>query len=282
MKKLLITDVDNTLLDWQHLWFETFSAMSKVALDVSGLDPDTFYDECSALHQRHGTSEYAFVLTELPSLRAKYGDEVLSVMQPAIDAFRAARRDNLKLYPGVKETLDALRADGVIVAAYTESKAFYTNYRFRKLELDERVDFLYSPPDHVVPAGTAEGRKYDSTEYELKHAQHRLTPEGEHKPNPHILLSIVEELGFSPEDGVYVGDSLLKDVYMAQQAGILDVHAAFGAAQGRAEQYDLLKRVTHWTPEMVEREAAFLKPGAISPTHTLASSFAELLPIVRA
>jgi predicted HAD superfamily phosphohydrolase YqeG len=26
-KRVLITDVDNTLLDWQDLWYQTFSAM---------------------------------------------------------------------------------------------------------------------------------------------------------------------------------------------------------------------------------------------------------------
>ena len=55
VKKLLITDVDNTLLDWQHLWFETFSAMASRVLEISGVAPERFYAECSAVHQRHGT-----------------------------------------------------------------------------------------------------------------------------------------------------------------------------------------------------------------------------------
>ncbi len=37
---LLITDVDNTLLDWQRLWFETFSAMIDRVLAISGVDED--------------------------------------------------------------------------------------------------------------------------------------------------------------------------------------------------------------------------------------------------
>ena len=276
MKKLLITDVDNTLLDWQHLWFEAFSAMATRVLDISGVAPDRFYAECSAIHQKYGTSEYAFVLSELPSLLEIYGDSLLRSVQPAIDDFRAARRKHLRLYDGVLETLQHLKAKGVTVAAFTESKAFYTSYRFRKLGLDGLVDFLYSPADHSVPFDTSTIRKYDPASYELKSTVHRFTPEGEVKPHPHILSTIIDELGFTKSETAYVGDNLLKDVFMAQQAGVLDIHAAYGAAQHKAEQYDLLKKVTHWTPEMVAREAAALMPGAIKPTQTLKWSFSEI------
>lgn len=280
MKKLLITDVDNTLLDWQGLWYECFSAMSRKALEISGLDSEVFYAECSQLHQHHGTSEYAFVLTELPSLKKLYGENVLNVMLPAIDVFREARRKHLKLYSGVDTALDTLKSAGVVIAAFTESKAFYTNYRFRKLGLDEKIDFLYSPIDHALPKDAISGRKYSPETYELKNTEHRFTPEGECKPNPHILLSIIEGLSFDVEDTVYVGDNLLKDVFMAQQAKVTDVHAAYGAAQHKAEEYDLLKKVTHWTPEMVAREQAALKPGVVTPTHTLSSSFEEIVKIM--
>lgn len=280
MKKLLITDVDNTLFDWQKLWYECFSAMSKTAIEISGIEEDEFYSECSKLHQKYGTSEYAFVLTELPSFKRMYGERVLEAMQPAIDSFRKARSENLHLYPGVEGALDRLRDAGVTIAAFTESKAFYTNYRFRKLGLDQKVDYLYSPVDHDLPREASSIRKYSPENYLLKSTEHRFTPDGEYKPNPHILLSIIEELGFKTEDTVYIGDNLLKDVFMAQQANVTDVYAAYGAAQHRAEEYDLLKKVTHWTPEMVEREQAALKPGAINPTHTLSTTFSDILEIM--
>jgi phosphoglycolate phosphatase-like HAD superfamily hydrolase len=44
------------------------------------------------------------------------------------------------------------------------------------------------------------------------------------KPNPGILLSIIADLGGTVGEVVYVGDNILKDVYMAQQAGVTDVH----------------------------------------------------------
>jgi len=281
VKRLLITDVDNTLLDWQHLWYETFTAMANRVLEISSVDPERFYTECSVVHQKYGTSEYAFLLTELPCLVEIYGSDLLSTMQPAIDDFRAARRKNLRLYDGVSATLKRLRSDGVTVVAFTESKAFYTNYRFRKTGLDGLVDFLYSPPDHAVPFDTTIKRRYVPDSYDLKSTVHRFTPDGEVKPSPHILATIIDDLGFTKADTAYVGDYLLKDIFMAQEAGVLDIHAEYGSAQGRTEQYDLLKKVTHWTQGMIERENAALRPGAITPTHVLKCSFSEIEPIIR-
>lgn len=139
---LLITDVDNTLFDWQRLWFETFSAMINRVLEISGVDKETLYRECSIIHQKYGTSEYSHVLQELPCLLSRYGENVMENMRPAVEAFRDARKKCLSLYPSVAETLEELRARNVVVAAYTESKAFYTSYRFRKLGLDGPIAFL--------------------------------------------------------------------------------------------------------------------------------------------
>jgi phosphoglycolate phosphatase-like HAD superfamily hydrolase len=277
-KRLLITDVDNTLFDWQEVWYQTFSAMIRQVLLISGVGEERLYAECSAIHQKYGTSEYSQVLGELPCLQELYGDKIYDHMEPAIAAFRDARRDALRLYPGVLETLEALKIRGVVVAAFTESKAFYTNYRFRKLGLDGPISFIYSPHDHETKADVASLRKYDPEQYELKHSIHRFTPDGEIKPNLKILNTIVKELGFRNDETVYLGDNVLKDVYMAQQAGITDVHAAYGASQHRPE-YALLRKVTHWTAEMVERERAALEPGAITPTHILPTGFREILPL---
>jgi phosphoglycolate phosphatase len=279
LRRLLITDVDNTLFDWQLVWYEAFSAMIRKVLQISGVDEYELYAQCSAIHQKYGTSEYSHLLEELPCLQHRYGSRILETMQPAIDDFRAARRAHLKLYPTVEDTLRELAGRGIVVAAFTESKAFYTSYRFRKFGLDGPVAYLYSPPDHDLPvADVASIRRYPADTYQLKITQHRFTPEGETKPNPDILLSIINDLGFAPGEAVYVGDNLLKDVWMAQEANVVDVYAEYGAAQHRPE-YELLRKVTHWTPEMVERERAALKPGHIIPTHTLNESFSQILSL---
>jgi phosphoglycolate phosphatase len=277
-KRVLITDVDNTLLDWQDLWYQTFSAMIAKAIEISGVDQEKIYAECSIIHQQYGTSEYSRLLVELPSFQKIYGENILNAMTPAINAFRDARRRALQLYPTVEETLKKLKASGIIIAAFTESKAFYTNYRFRKLGLDGLIDYLYSPEDHRMPDEAVSTRYYPPEIYSFKKTVHRFTPEGELKPNPELLLDIISDLGASVNEVVYVGDNILKDVFMAQQAGVTDVHALYGVSQHKPE-YELLRKVTHWTPEMVERERHALKPGGLVPTHVLDKNFAQILPL---
>jgi phosphoglycolate phosphatase len=166
----------------------------------------------------------------------------------------------------------------VVIAAFTESKAFYTNYRFRKLGLDGPIDYLYSPEDHSMPDETVGTRYYEPDSYNFKRTIHHFTPEGEVKPNPEILHEIISDLGARTDQVVYAGDNILKDVFMAQQAGVTDVHALYGASQHKPE-YELPRKVTHWTPGMVERERKALAPGGLTPTYVLDKNFAQILPL---
>lgn len=274
----LITDVDNTLFDWVDIWYCSFRAMLDEVCAISGLKEEDLYHSISSIHQVYQTSEYAFLLEEMPELKKMYGDRVLEVLSPAITAFREARRSAMRLYPGVRETLEELRAKGVVIAAYTESQEYYTQYRFRKLGLDRLIDHLYSPPDHRPPGKNIEAlRKYDSETYKMKVTVQKHTPKGEFKPNPHILLSILSDIGIKSQHAIYIGDSKMKDIAMAQDAGVLDAWAKYGQAQHR-RQYELLKKVTHWTVDQVRREAEINNGRHVKPSHTLKRDFSEILP----
>jgi phosphoglycolate phosphatase len=202
---------------------------------------------------------------------------VLEFYAPAIDAFRVARQQSLEFYPGVRGTLEELRSRGTLLVCYTESLAYYSQYRFRKLGLDRLIDFLYSPPDHDLPEGISreEIRFYDPSHYSLQHTEHRFTPVGELKPNPEILRSILESLNVSAEQAIYVGDSPHKDIWMAQHAGVTDAVAAYGAAQHQ-DAYALLRRVSHWADHDVEAEKTLLSDSEIIPTYRL-DRFDQLL-----
>jgi len=277
-RSVLITDVDNTLLDWVEVWHATFSAMVEKLVSISGVPRDQLLDEIREVHQRHGTSEYAFLVEEVPALRTAAGPVPPSIFyEDAIAEYGRVRTKVLRLYPTVLQCLTELRAAGVKIVAYTESLAYYTEYRFRKLGLDAVVDFLYSPADHDLPKGLTrdEVRRYPASHYKMAVTEHLHTPSGELKPNPRLLLDILEQIGAEPSDAVYVGDSLVKDVAMAQEAGVLDAHAAFGVAQ-HTEAYDLLRRVTHWSDADVKEESATIERRSVSPTIVLESNFGEL------
>jgi phosphoglycolate phosphatase len=252
--------------------------MLEPLIEQSGADREQLLDEIRVVHQRHRTSEYAFLVEEVPSLRRAAGStSPTEYYDAAIHAFRRARKANLQLYPGVLDYLTKLRSEGVLLVAYTESLAYYTADRFRKLGLDRVFDFLYSPADHDLPAGMTarEVRQYPPQYYEMAVTEHRHTPPDEYKPNPQVLRDILRDIEATPDEAVYVGDSLLKDVSMAQDAGVLDAHALYGVAQN-TDAYGLLRRVTHWRDEDVARERAAMKPGEIIPTIELSQGLPEL------
>jgi hypothetical protein len=101
------------------------------------------------------------------------------------------------------------------------------------------------------------------------------TRRGSKKPDATVLKAILADLNVPEEECIYVGDSLFKDVAMAQDAGVEDVWARYGQAQSRPE-YDLLREVTHWSDADVQRER-LVRGRDVNPRHTLTNSFAELL-----
>jgi phosphoglycolate phosphatase-like HAD superfamily hydrolase len=278
---VVVTDLDNTLYDWVEMWYQSFSAMlAKILEEIEpkGIRRGRLISEIRTVHQTHGTSEYAFLLEELPCLREILpGKDIVQNFDEAIHSYRKARKEHLRLYPGVMQTLQTLKDAGVLVVAYTESMAFYTNYRLRHLQLDGLIDYLYSPADHDLPSGMTEDeiRRYPPEHYHLRYTEHRHTPKGELKPNPKILKSILDDIGVDGQVSIYIGDSLMKDIAMAKDAEVIDVYAEYGKAQHRAE-YELLREVSHWTDEDVAREKQ-LQHRHVNPTHVLESSFSEIL-----
>jgi phosphoglycolate phosphatase-like HAD superfamily hydrolase len=277
----VITDLDNTLYDWLAMWAAAFGAMVRVLTERSGLPRSVIEADARGVHQRRGTTEYAFLIQELPCLRERHPRQDLTrIYADAIAAYRLARARSLRLFPTVAETLAALKASGCLVVGYTDSRAFHAGYRVRRLGLDGLLDYLYSPPDHELPATpTLDAvRSRPGEAYRFRRTVHRILPEGEVKPNPRVLAGIMDDVGAAPERTLHVGDSLLKDVLMAQQAGVADVFARYGVAQARQE-YELLRRVSHWTDADIERERRRAALRDIHPSYTLNEALGELLEL---
>jgi phosphoglycolate phosphatase len=278
-KSVLITDLDNTLFDWFDIWCATFKPLLIEASIISGIPQKQLISEIRPVHQKHGTAEYAFVLEELPSLLKKYGSRqnINKSLNEAIHKARSNRIRHLKLYHGVYDTLSELRTKRIKVIGYTESKEWYTKYRLKRLGLDYFIDKIYSPSDHA----TLPIENSDRTEIEFENTEFLQTPEGELKPNPKLLLNIIKEAKVSKEECIYIGDSEIKDIDMAHQSGVTSVFAKYGTShfKNRLDDYDLLRDVTHWTDEDVEREKTLKDNALNSKADYEISHFNELLTI---
>src|SRR5262249_48423833 len=114
--------------------------------------------------------------------------------------------------------------------------------------------------------------------YKARIALKRALGPGLVKPNPQCLRDIMNTFGVAPEETVYVGDSLHKDVWMAQMCGVHDVYAAYGR-QVDKEHYRQLVEISHRTAEEVSLER---QPAGLTVKPSVAiTSFAELLEVVR-
>lgn len=276
----VIVDIDNTLFDWLRMWHAAFSAMLESLVERSGIPRVDLLRDFRAVHQRRGTVEYSFAIEELPSLRRAFPNEDLSErFHEAIQRYRDERRKHLVLYPGVSSTLRQLKQQGIAIAAYTESQAFYARRRVQWLELDGLIDLLYSTPDHDIPSWVdlRTVRRYSDEHYELRATRHIIIEEGKHKPQPDVLKDILSDLRVSEHHSLHVGDSLHHDILMAQSAGVADVWAQYGVIPNRPE-YDLLASVTHWTDEMVATDRT-LRAIEVKPSFVLKNAFSEVLEL---
>ena len=278
-KTALITDLDNTLFDWVDVWLKSFRAMLDEIVRISGESEAKLILEIQAIHQKYGTSEYSFLIEEIPCLQAFLkGRKATDVFKTAIEAYRTQRLDNLRLFPTVAETLLKIKGRGTRIIGYTESMGFYSNYRIRRLGLDGVLDYVFCPEDHVLPSGISldQMRAYPARHYELRYTKSHFTPKGSKKPDTVVLNSIINDLGLKKADCVYVGDNLMKDVAMALDCGVEDAYAKYGSAHKRPG-YKLLQDVTHWSPEDVAKEQEIKAREHVHQTHTLEWAFAEIL-----
>ena len=275
----LIIDLDNTLFDWFAVWYASFEPIYSEINRMAGQPVDEVEAAIRRVHQTRRTSEYTFLLEEvdvLQSLRTQ-GD-IRTLFHSAIDASRRGRDQNLKLYPSVFTSLWDIKRKGTKIVAYTESMGFYSAYRLKRFGLDGVIDVMFSPEDHAKPEGVSvdKMRRLPEDFYELQVTKVRHTPPGELKPNPRVLLDLIKAVGTSADRCAYVGDSLFKDVAMARDVGVYDIHAQYGESQRRPE-YALLQRVSHWTDADVQREKAITAKGhTFPPSAVLKDTFAEI------
>jgi phosphoglycolate phosphatase len=273
---LLISDLDNTLFDWLGMWYRAFEVLLCELETLTGFGRDALLTEVRRIHQKNGTSEYRFLIREFGSLGGQQR-VAAECYRPAIEKYLSTRDRNYSLYLSVAETLLAIRNSGCAVVGYTESLRYYALRAIHRLGLDGLLNAVYSFPDHPLPEGiTAEEmRTHGGHETHLSKTYSRDALPSRRKPDPEILSLIMEDFSALPSRTVYVGDSLMKDVLMAQEAGVIDVYAKYGDTRDSAA-YELLRRVSHWTESDIEKEKSVYSNREVRPSHQI-TSFNELL-----
>lgn len=277
----VITDLDDTIWDWFKMWHSSFSPYIESISKETGVDINILKDDFKQLHQKYYTTEVSFAYNELNSLTEEQKKIISSKndKKSIIHQYYSNKKKNLVLYEGVLETLRELKKQGVLVIGFTESNSFFTKTRIKQLELDGLFDCIYTPIGTGIPESTKRINPESYWETQLTEIRHLSVYDK--KPNVEILEIILKDFNLKKESTIYIGDKLDRDIQMAIDVGLTSVFANYGYGIS-GEKYILLKEVTHWSKEDVEREIEFkekLKINNINPTHELTKSFKEILEL---
>lgn len=230
---LVITDLDGTLYSWVDFIVPSLEAMVTSLCETTGEPRIRVVQALKKVYERYGSNEYPYVLQE-SELFEPYADDFDSfdrlVIDPAREAFSTRRKRYLRLFPTVKETLAKLRADGVRVVALTDAPRNPAESRIRQLELSQYLDALYCMPGFDFPTtgvSAAIRSRHEAGHYRATIPVIELPREHE-KPDPRGYLRICAEQGVAPEETIFIGDNLKKDLKVASTVGALGVWAAYG------------------------------------------------------
>jgi phosphoglycolate phosphatase len=280
----LLTDLDNTLYNWVDYYVPCFLAMVAELSRITQIEVGEIKRAFKRVHERHRTSEYSFAIEELDVLTPRDQGltrrQILSKYDTAINAFRLSRKQTLRLYPDVLPTLQALQGEGVKIIAVTESLEFHATRRLRQLGIEDFFTAIVCHPDHGVPAGATmeDFRFYREPERYITSIPTVVRPsEGVRKPDIRFLAPLLDCLSISPKDAIYVGDSLTKDVLMAQRVGLNDVYAAYGKVV-EARNYAELLNITYWTDQDFAKDRE-LSQIPVHPSATI-DNFGALLDLI--
>ncbi len=282
-KRLLICDLDNTLYDWVNYFVLSFYAMVDEVVRITSCDRNRLLDDFRAVHRQHHDSEHPFSLLETRTIQDHFPgqrrEEIAQHLDSAFHAFNVSRKQNLQLYPGVREGLEIISQSGLAIVAHTESKLYAVVDRLNRLELTGYFQQIYC---RERPSSKHPDPEIDRIWLE-RFPMQKVVELSRHqrKPNPDVVLEICRAQGVPPAETAYVGDSVARDILMAKTAGVFAIWAKYGAFHSE-DQYQQLVRISHWTAEDVERERKLKeKAKKIRPDYVLENGFSEIVHALR-
>lgn len=190
MTKLCIFDLDGTVLDT----VETIAYYGNYALEKNGIAPIPV-EQYKTLVGNGAKNLIQKMLQVRGCLTEERFQSVFSVYDAAYNANTAYKT---KMYDGIFETLEAIKAAGIRVAILSNKPHFATCGVVKALFGEDYFDLVL---------GQREG-------YPLK-------------PDPTVVLQIMSDFGVSPEECLYMGDTGT-DMKTGKNAGIFTIGVLWG------------------------------------------------------
>ncbi len=230
--RAVVTDLDNTLYPWVDYIVPSLEAMVASLVATTALPRVRIVQALKAVYSKYQSNEYPFAIQEsgiFQPYEADFDSFNALVLSPAREAFRASRDRYLRPYPGVRETLDALRARGLKVVGLTDAPRNAAELRLKHLRLDGHFDALYTLPGYPLPENVDPEirRKEEAGHYRSKTPVFEL-PQDAEKPSAQGLARILRDFRLPAREVIYVGDNVKKDMPVAEACGAVGVWAEYG------------------------------------------------------
>lgn len=276
-KNLLVFDIDNTLFNWVDSVVPAIRAMVGVASDITGIPIDEITNSLRAEHQRRHSVEHPYSLADSEIIKAHFDGTDFKArkeaLREAFEAFDRVRSTTLSAYDGVHDVLSELHKRYNLVA-YTESSVIGSSYRLQALELEGYFDHVYCGD---IAVDQPERERFSRALGLFDQDKYVLLDPSLRKPSPEVLFSIQEKMGEPILQ--YIGDSLYKDVKMAQQANVTGVWAKYGTHH-KPENSSFLVTISHWSETEIAEFKSQANAEPPTPDIILERSICELLPIL--
>jgi phosphoglycolate phosphatase len=276
--RAVVTDLDNTLYPWVDYIVPSLEAMVASLVANTGLPRVRIVQALKAVYSKYESNEYPFAIQEsgiFEPYEADFDSFNALVLRPAREAFRAARDKYLKPYPGVRQTLDALRARGLKVIGLTDAPRNAAELRLKHLQLDGHFDALYTLPGYPLPENVdPEIRLREKAGHYRSRTPVVELPHAAEKPSPDGLARILSDFRLRGSEVLYVGDNVKKDMPVAETCGAIGVWAEYGTyVSGEYRERLAVISAKSVTRRHVAEETAARWPLAIS-------SFVQVLDLV--
>ncbi|HET9554235.1 MAG TPA: HAD family hydrolase [Anaeromyxobacteraceae bacterium] len=276
--RAVVTDLDNTLYPWVDYIVPSLEAMVASLTATTGLPRVRIVQSLKAVYAKYQSNEYPFAIQESELFKpyeADFDSFNALVVDPARKAFAAARDRYLHPYPGVRETLQAIRERGLSLVGLTDAPRNAAELRLKTLRLDGFFDAVYTLPGYPLPDNVDPEirRKQAAGHYAARAPVIELPPELE-KPDPGGLARILADRGLRGAEVLYVGDNVKKDMPVAQACGALGVWAEYGTYVS-TEYRDRLRVIS--APSVTKRHVADETPARWP---LAISSFTQVLEIL--
>jgi len=274
--RVLVTDLDNTLYDWVTFFSAAMAEMLVKASEILGVSVEQVAAELQHVHRGYRNTEQPFALLETPSVVQRFPNatrrELAVAMDPAFHAFNSSRKEHLKLYHGVRETLEQVHGAGTLVIGHTDATSHNALFRLKRLGLLDLFSALWTS----IPTGP--GHPDESKQEELDGELFTVIHDASHrKPDPAALETILKRIGAKSDEVLYVGDSLVSDISMARALGVWSAWAEYGTHFSQ-DDWARIVTVTHWTAEDVQRaKEARGRLGDVKPDVVLKNGFDDIL-----